>query len=110
MTEELKFHSMLGIGVLNRPRDVKVTRDRVLVLDRSDLCLSVFNSDHVLTNRIITRGFDGQILSSFSFDLDRENNIIMSYYANCVTVFHQDGVLIHKFGKRGQDVGDFSRP
>ena len=110
LTEDFKFHSMLGIGVLNRPRDVKVTRDRVLVLDRSDLCLSVFNPDHVLTNRIITRGFDGQVLSSFSFDVDRENNIIMSDYANCVTVFNQDGVLIHKFGKRGQDVGDFSRP
>ena len=110
LTEDLKFHSMLGIEVLNSPRDVKVTRDRVLVLDRSDLCMSVFNSDHVLTNRIITRGFDGQVISSFSFDVDRENNIIMSDYANCVTVFNQDGVQIHKFGKRGKAVGDFSRP
>ena len=110
LTEDLKFHSMLGIEELNSPRDVKVTRDRVLVLDRSDLCLSVFNSDHVLTNRIITRGLDGQVISSFCFDVDGENNIIMSDYAHCVTVFNQDGVQIHKFGKQVYPVGDFRYP
>ena len=55
LTEELKYHSMLGIDLLRRPRDVKVTRDRVLVLDESDPCMFVFDSDHVLTNRLITR-------------------------------------------------------
>ncbi|KAI6660192.1 Tripartite motif-containing protein 2, partial [Oopsacas minuta] len=51
LTQEFKFHSMLGIDLFNHPYDVKVTRDRVLVLDQSDPCMFVFNSDHVLTNR-----------------------------------------------------------
>ncbi|KAI6649861.1 NHL repeat containing protein [Oopsacas minuta] len=59
LTQELKFHSMLGIDLFEYPRDVKVARDRVLVLDGSDSCMFVFNSDHVLTNRLITRG-DGK--------------------------------------------------
>ena len=56
LTEELKYHSMLEIDLLKYPRDVKVTRDRVLVLDENDPCMFVFDSDHVLTNRVITRG------------------------------------------------------
>ena len=60
LTEELKYHSMLGIGLFTNPRDIKVTRDRVLVLDVSDLCMFIFNSEHLLINTIITRGSDKQ--------------------------------------------------
>ena len=31
LTEELKYHSMLGIGLFTSPRDIKVPQDRVLV-------------------------------------------------------------------------------
>ena len=111
LTEDLKFHSMLGIGVLKCPRDVKVPRDRVLVLDESDPCLFVFNSDHVLTNRLITRGNAKQTNNPYCFDIDREYNIIMSDYSNhCVYVFSQEGEQIHKLGKQGQGLGEFSSP
>ena len=49
LTEELKYDSMLGIGLFTSPRDIKVTRDRVLVLDVSDPCMFIFNSEHLLT-------------------------------------------------------------
>ena len=111
LTEELKYHSMLGIDLLKYPRDVKVTRDRVLVLDQSDSCMFVFNSDHVLTNKLITRGDGKQTKSSWCFDIDREYNIIMSdYKIHCVYVFNQEGEQIHKFGKEGQGIGEFNRP
>ena len=111
LTEELKYHSMLGIDLLRYPHDVKVTRDRVLVLTCSDPCMFVFDSDHVLTNRLITRGVGKQINSPFCFDIDREYNIIMSDCNNhCVYVFNQEGEQIHKFGKEGQCIGEFSQP
>ena len=110
LTEELKYHSMLGIGQLKYPRDVKVTRDRVLVLDESDPCMFVFNSDHVLTNRLITRGVGKQTNDPFCFDIDREYNIIMSDRNHCVYVFNQEGEQIHKFGKEGQGIGEFYHP
>ena len=111
LTEELKYHSMIGIGLLRRPRDVKVTRDRVLVLAESDPCMFVFNSRHVLTNRLITRGVGKQTNSPFCFDIDREYNIIMSDLGNhCVYVFNQEGEQIHKFGKEGQGIGEFYHP
>ncbi|KAI6661331.1 Serine/threonine-protein kinase PknD [Oopsacas minuta] len=111
LTEELKFHSMLGKDLFNHPRDVKVTRDRVLVLDKSDPSMFVFNSDHVLINRLITRGVGKQTNNPFCFDIDRDYNIIMSDYNNdCVCVFNQEGEQIHKFGKEGQGIGEFYRP
>ena len=111
LTEELKYHSMLRIDLLKYPCGVKVTRDRVLVLDCSDPCMFVFNSDHVLINRLITRGDGKQTNNPCCFDIDREYNIIMSdYWNHCVYVFNQKGEQIHKFGKEGQGIGEFYRP
>ena len=111
LTEELKYHSMLGIDLLRHPRDVKVIRDRVLVLDESDPCMFVFDSDHVLTNRLITRGVSKQTINPRCFDIDREYNIIMSdYNTHCVYVFNQEGEQIHKFGMEGQGIGEFYYP
>ena len=111
LTEELKYHSMLGIGLFTYPRDIKVTRDRVLVLDESDPCMFIFNSEHLLINRILTRGSDKQTNEPYSFDIDRDYNILMSDYSNhCVYVFNKEGEQIHKFGKRGQGIGEFSYP
>ena len=110
-TEDLKFHSMLGIGVFNCPLDIKVTRDRVLVLDCSNPCMFVFNSNHVLTNRLITRGGGKQTNFPVCFDIDREYNIIMSDNMNhCVYVFNQEGEEMNRIGKKGQGIGEFISP
>ena len=111
LTEKLKYHSMLGIGLLTYPSDVKVTKDKVLVLADNDPYMFVFDSDHVLTNQLITRG-DGKLTNNpFCFDIDREYNIIMSDDSNhCVYVFNQKGEQVHKFGKEGQGIGEFCHP
>ena len=111
LTEELKYHFVLGVDLLKYPRDVKATRDRVLVLAVDDPCMFVFNSDHILTNRLITRGDGKQTNNPLCFDIDREYNIIMSDRDNhCVYVFNQEGEQIHKFGKKGQGIGEFYHP
>ena len=111
LTEGLKYHSMLGIGLLKNPSDVKVTRDRILVLAENHPCMFVFDPDHVLTNRIITRGDGRQTSNPCCFDIDREYNIILSdYWNHCVYVFNQEGEQIHKFGKKGQGIGEIYHP
>ena len=102
---------MLGIGLFANPLDVKVARERVLVLDKSDPCMFIFNSEHLLINRIITRGSGKQTNSPRSFDIDRDYNIMMSDYSNgCVYVFNTEGEQIFKFGKQGQGIGEFYSP
>ena len=111
LTEDLSFHSMLGIGVFNGPLDVKVTRDRVLVLDSNDPCLFIFSSDHVIINRIITQGDGKQTNKPYFFDIDRDYNVIMSDYINdCVYIFNREGQEIHRIGKRGEGIGEFISP
>ena len=111
LTEELKYHSMLGIGLFTYPCDIKVTLDRVLVLDENDPCMFIFNSEHLLINRIITSGSGKQTYNPYSFDIDRDYNIMMSDWSNhCVYVFNKEGEQIHKFGKLGQGIGEFYRP
>ena len=96
LTEELKYHSMLGIGMFTHPRDIKVTRDRVLVLDVSNPCMFIFNSEHLLINRILTRGSGKQTSSPRSFDIDRDHNIMMSDNCNhCVYVFNKEGERVY---------------
>ena len=110
-TGYLKFHSMLGVGVFYNPCDVKVTRDRVFVLDASDRCIFIFSSDHKLIKRLITCGTGGQILNPVCFDIDREYNmIICDRKEPCVYVFSKDGEQIHKIGKRGEGLGEFYFP
>ena len=102
---------MLAIDLLEYPCDVKVTRERVLVLAETDPCMFVFNSDYFLTNRLISRGDGKQTNHPFSFDIDREYNVIMSDYSNhYVYVFNQQGEQIHKFGNKGQGIGEFYLP
>ena len=111
LTKELKYHSSLGVGSLRYPRDVKVTRDKVFVLDRSDPCMFVYDSDHVLIKRLVSRGYGKQTNNPFCFDVDRNYNIIMSDNGNhCVYVFNQEGEQIHKIGRNGRDVGEFVNP
>ena len=111
LTEELEFHSMLGIGLFQHPLHVKVTGNNIFVLDDNDPCIFVFNSDHVLTRRLISRGVGEQTNFPKCIDMDRDYNIIMSDYNNhCVYIFNGEGEQIHKLGTEGQGIGEFYCP
>ena len=74
-------------------------------------CMFIFNSEHLLINRIITRVSGKQTNNPISFDIDRDYNIMMSDYINdCVYVFNTEGEQVHKFGKQGQGIGEFHAP
>ena len=93
------------------PCDVKVTRDRVLVLDTNDPCLFIFSSDHLIINRMITRGGGKQANNSWFFDIDIDYNIVMTDCNNdCVYIFNKEGEEIHRIGKGGQGIGEFYYP
>ncbi|KAI6654084.1 E3 ubiquitin-protein ligase TRIM71-like [Oopsacas minuta] len=99
LTENLGFKSFLGEGELKDPRDVKVTSNEVYVLDAHNPCMHIYNlTDYQLIRSIIS--LKSQISNPYFFDLDRENNIIISDAANqCIYIFSNTGVLIHRIGE-----------
>ena len=110
-TEDLDYLSMFGIGLFSHPCDIKVTRDRIVVLDESDPCIFMFHLDHSPITRLITRGVGKQTTGVISFEIDRESNLILSgYNEHCVYIFTPAGKLIHKFGKFGRQIGEFNCP
>ena len=111
LTYYLHFHSMLGIGVLKRPQDIKIKQDKIFVLAESDPCLFVFTLEHILINRLISLGEDKQLNNPGCFDVDTANNIIISDRGiQCVLVFNLKGEKIHEIGKKGEAVGEFVDP
>ena len=60
-SKELKFLNYLGTQQLKCPRDVKVTQDSVVVLDRSANCLHFFSRRGELLRSFLTQGEDGLV-------------------------------------------------
>ena len=103
---DLKFHSF--IKDIPHPRDVKLTSDEVVVLTFRDTCVRYYNYSHQLIRQIIPRGEGNLVINPFRFCIDKANNILMTDRAtNCVLILSNTGELIHKFGHKGEDRGEF---
>lgn len=110
--KSLKFVLMFGNNYINRPRDVKLTNDSVIVLDEGDPCVHIFSSsDLSLLYSIISRGEGKQIAYSLFFVIRNDGNIILTDQINqCVRVFNNSGDYMTEFGKGGNSVGEFIKP
>ena len=103
---DLTFHSF--IEGIPSPRDVKLTSDEVVVLTPGDSCFNYYNYSHQLIRQIIPRGEGNLAMDPYYFCVDKASNILMTdKTTNCVLIFSNRGELIHKFGKRGEDRGNF---
>ena len=108
---DLTFNSFIT-GFIE-PKDIKVTGEEIFILDRKNPCLHVYNYGHQLIREFISFGyFSYQVFNSSHFCMDRKANILMTdRSACCVLVFStRDGKLIQKFGKRGDNAGEFQSP
>ena len=108
---DLTFHSFIAGFV--EPRDVKVTEEEIFVLDRKNPCLHVYNYRHHLVREFISFGyFLYQVSNSSHFCLNLRGDILMTDRSySCVFIFSaKDGKSIQKFGKKGDNPGDFRSP
>ena len=102
-TNELKYKVNFGKSKLYQP-DIKLTQDRIYVLDYGNPCIHIFNTDHSYSHSIVSRGSGGQVGYSLFFTLDIEGNILISdHNRHLISVFTQEGELIHEIGK-GSDI------
>ena len=97
LNKNFSFKAQLGNKQLIQPRDVKLSKEYIYVLDRSNPCLHLFNYNYILQKSVITRGEGMDIVNPFFFFIDKTNNILVTdYSSNCINIYNTEFQLIHK--------------
>ena len=112
-SKQLKFKTCLGRGHLQLPQDVKLSDDRIVVLDNGTKCVHFFSRDGHLLSSCVPQGRTQDISVDFSlfFCLDAANNIIISDHVNnAIKLFTELGHHIHTIGREGEGKGEFLNP
>ena len=106
---DLSFHSF--IDDIDSAKDVKLTPGEIVVLSRRKPCVSLFSYSHQLIREIIPFGETCQLTVPASFVIDKSSNIIITdFRSHCICVYSYGGEFLHKFGKEGDQRGDFIQP
>ena len=104
----LSFHSIIDdiYGAL----DVKLTPEEIVLLSLRNLSLSIYSYSHQLIRKMIPCGETCLLKSCSRFILDISSNILITdYKSHCVCVYSYRGEFLYKFGKEGDQEGDFFR-
>ena len=92
------------------PRDIKLT-NQIVVLKEGYHCICLFNYSHQFVREMIRCGEGTPLAKPLFFCLDQQNNILITDdTSHCIAIFSIRGELIHKFGKEGENRGEFLTP
>ena len=106
---DLSFYSIIDdiLGVL----DVKLTSEEIVVLSSRNPCVSLYSYSHQLIREMIPYNEICQLKLPVRFNLDAFFNILITdMKSHCVCVYSYRGEFLHKFGKEGDQKGDFIAP
>ena len=97
ISKRYEYKSEFGNRSLSKPFDIILHKDSIFILDRSSLCLHIFNRDLTLQKSIISRGEGQQIVNPVSLFIDRSDNILISdLSSDCIVIFNSTFQLIHR--------------
>ena len=97
ISENLKYKSQFGKDTLYRPRDIKLYKDNIFVLDTSNPCLHIYNRDLVLQKSVVTRGRGQQVINPSSFFIDKFGYILITdHNSNSILILNSELYFIHK--------------
>ena len=97
LNKDFSFKTQFGKGGLIQPRDVKLSKEYIYVLDESNLCLHLFNYNYILQKSVITRGKGMDVINSCYFFIDKTDNVITSdRESNSIRIFNPEFQLVHK--------------
>ena len=95
--KDFSFKAQFGNDELYHPRDVKLSKEYIYVLDVSNPCLHLFNYNYIQQKSVISRGEGMDVVNPCFFFIDRTNNILISDRdSNSVLVFTSNFQLLHK--------------
>ena len=97
ISENFQYKSQFGKDILHSPRDVKLYKDNIFILDESNPCIHIFNKDLVLQKSVITRGEGQQVIDPYFFFIDKFGYILISDYgSNSILILNSEFEFIHK--------------
>ena len=106
LNNDLSFKSQFGKDILKYPRDVKLSKEYIYVLDESNPCLYLFNYNHILQKSVISRGKGMKGIYPYLFFVDQTDNILISdFMSNSIYIFNTEFQLIHKIPVSTQPTG-----
>ena len=106
LSQDFRFISQFGKNILKSPRDVKLSKEHIFVLDQSNPCLHLFNYDHILQKSVISRGKGMQVVNPWNFFIDQTDNILISNCgSNSIRIFDKEFQLIHEISVSPNPMG-----
>ena len=106
LSNEFFFKSQFGKDTLRGPRDVKLSKESIYVLDTSDPCLHLFSYNHILQKSVISRGTGMQVINPWYFFIDQLDNILISDRAsNSILIYSPQFQFYHKISVSNSPMG-----
>ena len=106
LSQDFRFIFQFGKDILKSPRDVKLSKEYIFVLDESNPCLHLFKYNHILQKSVISRGTGMQVVNPWNFFIDQTDNILISDYgSDSIHIFNEEFQLIHKFSVSPNPMG-----
>ena len=97
LSQKFRFKSQFGKDILRHPRDIKLSKQYIYVIDESNPCLHLFNYNHILQKSVITRGHGMEVLNPYYFFVDQTDEILISdSNSNFIYIFDNEFHLFHK--------------
>ncbi|KAI6647860.1 Cell surface protein [Oopsacas minuta] len=101
LSKELIYKTHFGKDNLRIPLVIKLTKEFIYILDRSNPCLHLYNYAHILHKSIISGGDILQLIYPYYFYIDNSNNILITdssdiISSGSISIFNSQFDLIHK--------------
>ena len=106
LSQDFRFISQFGKDILKYPRDVKLSKEYIFIIDVSNPCLHLFSYNHILQKSVISRGDGMQVINPCFFFIDQTDNILISDRdSNSIRIFNNEFQLIHKISVSPNPMG-----
>ena len=93
---KLIFRDQFGNNILKKPRDVKLSKECIFVLDESNPCLHLFSHNLVLRRSVISRGLGLQVVNPLFFFIDQTDTILISDHEySSIIIFNSQFRMTH---------------
>ena len=106
ISQNFQYKSQFGKDLLHIPRDIKLYKDNIFIIDESNPCLHIFNKHLQLQKSVIIRGRGQQVIFPYFFFIDKFGNILISDFdSNSILILNSEFELIHKISTSSYPMG-----